>query len=133
MNFVGPMSFPGIGTRLEGTVKGLSIQGKDHVMWPVLDTLGQLLRALKVPAYYVPQARVRRFSNTSLLQSYQGETINMEAHQLTLRGVEGPGGSNSVVARVNLTNNLPMTTACSYSEVGSAPKALNAIISTVGS
>ena len=66
-DFVGPMPSPGIGTRfLKGIVKGLSIQGKGHVMWPVLDTSGQL-RALKVPAYYVPQARVRLLSTTSLL------------------------------------------------------------------
>ena len=57
----------------------------------------------------------------------------MEAHQLILSRVKGPGGSNSVVARVNPTNNLPMTTAYSNSDVGSAPKALNAIISTVSS
>ena len=98
-------------------------------MWPVLDTLDQLC-ALKVPAYYVPQARVRLLSTTSILQSYQGDTINIEAHQLTLSRVKGPRGSNSVVARVNTANNLPMTTVYSYSNVGSALKALNAIIST---
>jgi hypothetical protein len=57
-DFVGPLTSPGIGTRLKGIVKGLSIQGKGHVMWAVLDTSGQLC-TLKVPAYYVPQARVR--------------------------------------------------------------------------
>jgi hypothetical protein len=87
-DFVGPMSSPGIGTRLKGIVKGLSIQGKGHVMWTVLDTSGQL-RALKVPTYFVPQARVRLLSTTSLLQAYQGETISMEAHQLTLSGLDG--------------------------------------------
>jgi hypothetical protein len=54
-DFVGPLTPPGLGTRLNRIVKGLSIQGKGHVMWAVLDTSGQL-RALKVPAYYVPQA-----------------------------------------------------------------------------
>jgi hypothetical protein len=67
-DFVGPMTSPGIGTRLKGIAKGLSIQGKGYVMWPVLNTSGQL-RALKVPACYVPQARVRLLSTTSLLQS----------------------------------------------------------------
>ena len=131
-DFVGSMSSPGIGTRLKRIVKGLSIQGKSHVMWLVLYTPGQLC-ALKVPAYYVLQARVQLLSTTSLLQSYQGESISMEAHQLTLSGVEGPRDSNSVVAQVNPTNNLLMTTAYSYSNIGSAPKTLNAIISTVSS
>ena len=129
-DFVGPITSPGIGTRLKGIVKGLSIQGKGHVMWTVLDTTGQL-RAIKVPAYYVPQARVRLLSITSLLQSYPGETINMEAHQLTLSGTREPGRYNSVVARVNPDNNLPMTTCYLYSDVGSVPEALNAIITTV--
>ena len=121
-DFVGPMSSPGIGTRLKGIVKGLSIQGKGHVVWPVLDTSGQLRALVKVPAYYVLQARVQLLSTTSLLQSYQGETINMEARQLTMSGDEGPVGSNSVVARVNPTNNLPMTTAYSYSALALHPK-----------
>ena len=131
-DFVGPMTSPGIGTRLKGIVKGLSIEGKGHVMWTVLDTSGQL-RALKVPAYYVPQARVRLLSTTSLLQSYPGETINMEAHQLTLSGTNGSKNCNPVIARVNPSNNLPMTTAYLYSDVGSVPEALNAIITTVSS
>jgi transposase InsO family protein len=132
-DFVGPITSPGIGTRLNGIVKGLSIQGKGHVMWTVLDTSGQL-RALKIPAYYVPQARVRLLSTTSLLQSYPGETINMEAHQLTLSGTNGfERGRNPVIARVNPSNNLPMTTSYLYSDVGSAPAALNAIITTVSS
>jgi hypothetical protein len=81
--FVGPVTTAGIGTRLKGIVKGPSIQGQGHVMWTVLDASGQL-RALKVPAHYVPQARVRLRSTASLLQSYPGETISMEAHQLTM-------------------------------------------------
>jgi hypothetical protein len=130
-DFVGPLTSPGIGIRLKGIVKGLSIQGKGHVMWAVLDTSGHL-PGLKVPAYYVPQARVRLLSTTSLLQSYPGETINMEAHQLTLSGTDESNQSrNPVVARVNPTNNLPMTTSYLYSDVGSAPAALNAIVTTV--
>jgi hypothetical protein len=130
-DFIGPiMTSPGIGTRLKGIVKGLSIQGKGHVMWAVLDTLGQLC-GLKVPAYYVPQARVQLLSTTSLLQSYQGETINMEAHQLTLSGLDGSESRNPVVARVNPINNLPMTTAYLYSDVGAVPEALNAVITSV--
>jgi hypothetical protein len=55
----------------------------------------------------------------------------MEAHQLTLSGADGPGQHNPVVARVNPNNNLPMSTCYLYSDVGSAPEALNAIITTV--
>jgi hypothetical protein len=129
-DFIGTMDSPGIGTRLKGIVKGMSIQGKGHVMWVVLDTSGQLY-ALKVPAYYVPQARIRLLSTTSLLQSYPSETINMEAHQLTLSGTDGSEGRNAIIAQVNPSNNLPMTISYSYSNVGTAPEALTAIITTV--
>jgi transposase InsO family protein len=129
-DFVGPMTSPGIGTKLKGIVTGLSIQGQGHVMWAVPDSSGQL-RAIKVPAYYVPQARVRLLSTTSLLQSYPGEKIEIEAHQMTLSGEEGTQGRGSVIARVNPVNNLPTTTAYNYSDARAAPEALNALITTV--
>jgi hypothetical protein len=131
-DFVGPVTAANVGTRLEGIVKGLSIQGQGHVMWTVLDASGQL-RALKVPACYVPQARIRLLSTASLLQSYPGETISMEAHQLTLSGIPGSSRCNTVVTRVNPSNNLPMTTSYLRSEVGSVPEALNAVITTASS
>jgi hypothetical protein len=129
-DFVGPMTSACVGTRLKGIVKGLSIQGQGCVVWAVLDMSGQF-RSLKVPAYYVPQARVRLLSTTSLLQAYPGEQIAMEAHQLTLSGIEGTQGRNSEMARVNSTNNLPMTTSYLYSDVRTVPEALNSIITTV--
>jgi hypothetical protein len=129
-DFVGPMSSACIGTRLKGIVKGLSISGQGHVLWAVLETSGQL-RALKVPAYYAPQARVRLLSTTSLLQTYPDKKINMESHRLTLSGLEGTQGRGSVVALVNSINNLPMTTSYRYSDIEDAPQALNSIITTV--
>lgn len=130
-NFVGPMTSPGFRTWLKGIVKGLSIQWKGHVKWPVLDTSDQL-HPLKVPAYYVLQTKLQLLSTTSFLQQFPGESNNMEAYQLTLSGTHGPGWRNSVVAWVNPSSNLPMTTtACWYSDVGSMPQALNAIITTV--
>ena len=130
-DFVGPMTSPGFRTWLKGIVKGLSIQWKGHVKWPVLDTSDQL-HPLKVPAYYVLQTKLQLLSTTSFLQQFPGESNNMEAYQLTLSGTHGPGWRNSVVAWVNPSSNLPMTTtACWYSDVGSMPQALNAIITTV--
>jgi hypothetical protein len=120
------------GASISTSPKGLSIQGQAHVMWTVLDTSGQLC-ALKVPACYVPQARVRLLSTTSLLQSYPGETISMEAHQLTLSGIPGSSRRNPVVACVNPSDNLPMTTSYLHSEVGSVPEALNAVITAASS
>jgi hypothetical protein len=82
-DFVGPLKSPGVGTRLKGIVKGLSIQGQGHVMWAVPDTTGQL-RALKVPAYYVPQARVRLLSTTCCNLDYLGGTEQRSIGRLFL-------------------------------------------------
>jgi hypothetical protein len=55
----------------------------------------------------------------------------MEAHQLTLSGIEGTQDRGSVVTRVNSTNNLPMTTSYLYSDVCTVPEALTSVITTV--
>ncbi|KAI2491583.1 hypothetical protein MHU86_22988 [Fragilaria crotonensis] len=84
-DFVGPINTPGPITQLQGIAKGLRIEGQGHVLWAMQDTLGNL-RMLKVPAYLVSCIKVRLLSTTSLLQAYPGETITIEAHQLTLSG-----------------------------------------------
>jgi hypothetical protein len=56
------MAYVGVGITLKGIVKGLLIQGKGHVMWAIPDNSGQLVRGIKVPAYYVPKACVRLLS-----------------------------------------------------------------------
>jgi hypothetical protein len=84
-DFVGPINTPGPITQLQGIAKGLRIEGQGHVLWAMQDTLGNL-RMIKVPAYLVSRIIVRLLSTTSLLQSYPGETITIEAHQLTLSG-----------------------------------------------
>jgi hypothetical protein len=65
-DFVGPMESAGFCTKLKGIAKGLSIQGKGHILWSVLDKQG-MLRHLKLPAFYVPSARVRLMSTTSTM------------------------------------------------------------------
>ena len=92
---------------------------------------GMEMPRIKVPAYYVPKARVRLLNTTSLPSSYPGEKIEVEAHQMTLSGKEGIQGRGPVIARVNPANNLPTTTAYRYSDARAAPEALNALITTV--
>jgi hypothetical protein len=51
-------------------------------------------------------------STTSLLQKYNNETIKVEAHQLTLSGINGnPARGAIIVSRVNPDNNLPTSKA----------------------
>lgn len=88
-----------------------------------------MLRQLKVPAHY---AKARLLSTTSLLQTYQDETIAVNAQwSLTLSGTTSDPSRGSVIARVDETNNLPTTIACCYDAAPKAVVALSALVSEV--
>ncbi|KAI2496905.1 hypothetical protein MHU86_17598 [Fragilaria crotonensis] len=128
-DFVGPINTPGPITQLQGIAKGLRIEGQGHVLWAMQDTLGNL-RMLKVPAYLVSCIKVRLLSTTSLLQAYPGETITIEAHQLTLSGTSDEA-RGQLIARVNPDNNLPTSDAHRSSDTPKAVAALNITLNTV--
>jgi len=128
-DFVGPINTPGPITQLQGIAKGLRIEGQGHVLWAMQDTLGNL-RMLKVPAYLVSCIKVRLLSTTSLLQAYPGETITIEAHQLTLSGTSDET-RGQLIARVNPDNNLPTSDAHRSSDTPKAVAALNITLNTV--
>jgi hypothetical protein len=122
-DFVGPINTPGPITQLQGIAKGLRIEGQAHVLWAMQDTLCNL-RMIKVPAYLVSRIKVRLLSTTSLLQSYPGETITIEAHQLSLSGTSDEA-RGQLIARVNHDNNLPTSDAHRSSDTPKAVAALN--------
>ena len=64
-DFVGPITKPGVITKLQGIAKGLKIEGQGHVLWTFHDAHGQL-RSLKLPAYYVPSCKVRLLSTSAI-------------------------------------------------------------------
>ena len=109
-DFIGPIVKPSTITQLKGIAKGLRIEGQGNDEWSFHDTFGNL-RTLTLPAYYVPKVRVRLLSTTSLLQKYEEETIKVEAHQLTLSGIDGDPERAMIVACVNPDNNLPTSEA----------------------
>jgi hypothetical protein len=99
-------------------------------MWAFHDTKGKL-QAIKVPAYHVPQSRVCLLSSTNLWQTYPPETIKQEPHQLTLSGLDGDPTRGTVIARVDKTNNLPMTLAYQYEDTSMAVEAPISMINVV--
>jgi hypothetical protein len=129
-DFVGDLNPPPIFVKLKGLAKGLKIEGMGYVMWAVLDTRG-MLRMLKLPAYYVPKTPVRLLSTTSLLQTYGGETIHMEPHQLTLSGDPNDFTRGAVVVHTDPSNNLPTCQIYSYGEPDRAVEALSTTLSVV--
>ena len=93
--------------------------------------LTRQLCLIKVPAFYVPKCNVRLLSTTSLLQTYNNETILIEKHQLTLSGISGNPTKGAVTALVNPTNNLPTSITYRYNDVPIATQALTTTISEV--
>jgi hypothetical protein len=65
----------------------VDVIGRGTVLWYVLDMAG-MLRAIKVPALYIPTAKTRLLSTTSFLQTYAGETIKITPNGLTVSGIE---------------------------------------------
>lgn len=88
-DFVGDLETPTGAQTVQGigppSSHGLAIEGVGHVAWSFLDSTG-MLRTIKVPAYYVPESKVRLLSTTSLLQAYPNENICMEGRRLILSG-----------------------------------------------
>ena len=122
-DFVGDFKPAPIWVWLRGLAKGLKIEGEGHVLWAVMDNKG-MLQMLKLPAYYVPKSPVRLLSTTSLLQTYSGETIFMEPHELTLSSLPSDPLRSPVVVRVDPTNNLPTSQIYHYEAPERAIEAL---------
>ncbi|KAI2513070.1 hypothetical protein MHU86_1362 [Fragilaria crotonensis] len=129
-DFEGPVTSPGTITQLKGIAKGLQIKGQGEVTWAVHDQLGNL-RLLKVPAFHVPNIKVRLLSTSSLLQTYPDETITIEPNRLTLSGVPNDANRGPVTANVNSQNNLPTSEAYNATDPFKAADALVSIVNTV--
>ena len=86
---------------------------------------------LKLPAYYVPQSPVCLLSMTSLLQTYLGETILMQPHEITLSGLAHDPLRNPVVVHVDPTNNLPTSQIYHYEVPEKAIEALATTLTVV--
>ena len=117
-------------TQLQGISKGLPIAGIGTVCWAFSTTDGNV-RVLKLPAYYVPKAKVRLLSEHTLLQTYQGESILALA---TKRGLSGMGGDPSrgrIEAQVDGRTNLPVSTGYLKEGLEQGIHALNSTLLTV--
>jgi hypothetical protein len=129
-DFVGPMDTVSTMSWLKGIIKGLKIKGQGHLLWAFHDTQGQL-RSLKIPAYYVPNCRVRLLSTTCLLQAYPDEQIVCTHDRMTLSGASHDPPRAPVCVFVNPANNLPMGPAYRYDGTVQAPTAMTASINEV--
>ena len=84
-------------TRLCGVCKGLDIAGHGLVSWNVPDASGSL-RAITVPAYFVPSSSVCLLSMTSLLSTCDDEHVCHNAKRMMLSGRENDPTHGEVTA-----------------------------------
>ena len=118
-------------------VKGLggkssSIIGQGDVLWSMHDSNGTL-RHLKLRAYHIPTSKTRLISTNSLLRSYAGEHITVDAHSMRLSGIEGNDTRNPIIAFNNPVTHLPTTLAYQHNTTDIPAQALCHTISTVNS
>ena len=94
-----------------GLTDGHKVEGEGEVVWCIRTTANRL-RSVRVPAYYVPDSRVRLLSVTAILREYPGETFTMTASGSTLSGLEGEDATRgSIYAPLNLHSHLPTSIA----------------------
>ena len=108
------------------------VTGQGEVLWSIIDETGTL-RTLKLPAFYVPESKVRLLSTSGLLATYPGETIQLSEQSLRLSGIQGDPSRNPVTAFINPATNLPTTMAYQYNATTKVPQSLNAVVTTVHS
>ena len=127
-DFVGELKPPPFGLQVRGISKGLKIEGIGEVAWS-FENVDGMLRTIKVPAFYVPEAGARLLSTTSLLQTYPNETITQKASQLLFGGSNNPS-ERPISVSLNPRTNLP--TAMAYASGASTriKSEINNIVST---
>ena len=113
-DFVGPITPVPTSMRLRGIMRRIKIHGQGHVAWSFVDTTG-MLRTLKVPALYIPSAKARLLSTTSLLQAHPSETIQLTEDRLLLSGCgSNDPPTNPIEVLIDVETNLPTSLAMDY-------------------
>ena len=74
--------------KVKGVAQTIKVHGQDTVLWSVLDEAG-MLRTLKVPALYIPDANVKLLSINSLGDVYPEETVTFHPQGATMTEVSG--------------------------------------------
>ena len=74
--------------KVKGVAQAIKVHGQGTVLWSELDE-ADMLRTLKVPALYTPDAKVKLLSINSLGDVYPEETVTFHLQEATMTGVPG--------------------------------------------
>ena len=89
------------------------------------------IRALALPATYLPELPIRPLSPQSLLKAYPGEQAIVTHNSLLLTGKEGDVTRGPVQAYMDAVTNLPTTMIWNYSAMSHAVSGYTATVSEV--
>ena len=115
---------------VKGVSQGVRVSEKGTVVWHMMDTRG-MLRTIKIPALYIPEANTRLLSTSSLLKAYKGEQITQHPGGMTLSGILGDHGRRPIEVHLNQRNNIPTSYGYRLDGLKSATQTLANNISTV--
>ena len=74
--------------KVKGVAQAIKVHGQGAVLWSVLDEAG-MLRTLKVPALYIPDAKVKVLRINSSGDVYPEETVTFHPQGAPMSGVPG--------------------------------------------
>lgn len=118
--------------KMSSVSKRHKVSGTGEVLWSFMGENGTL-RSLKLPAFYIPESKVRLLSTSCILETYPGESITIDPLCLRLSGLEGDPSHPPILAFIHPETKLPTAVAYRYGDTLQIPQTLNSVISTVHS
>ena len=115
---------------VKGVAQAIKVHGPCTVLQSVLDEAG-MLRTLKVPVLYIPDAKVKLLSVNSLGDVYPEETVTFHPQGATMSGVNGDPIQRQIHITRNPTNNLPTSYSYKYQGTYQASCHLANSVSTI--
>ena len=70
-------------TNMSSVSKSHTVSGKGEVLWSFISEEG-MLQTLKLPAFFIPESKIRLLSTSGLLSAYPEEDIQITIHTDTL-------------------------------------------------
>ena len=101
--------------KVKGVTQAIKVHGEGTVLWSVLDEAG-MLRTLKLPALYIPDAKVKLLSVKSLADVYPEETVTYHPQGATMSGVPSDPNQRQLNITRNSTNSLPTSYTYDFPE-----------------
>ena len=94
----------------QGVAQAIKVQEQGTVLWSVLNEPG-ILRTVKIPALYIPDAKVNLLSINSLGDFYPEQTVTFHPQGATMTGVPGDPKRRriNIIEAIRCQSHTPMS------------------------